>query len=808
MKSIISPKRLFRVALCFLFTSFNILSASAYDIQFSAECPTGQTLYFILENYPNSDHATLTCGNSISHPWFNVTQPVGDIELPSEVDYLGVTYPVTTIGPRAFAGCEGLTGDLIIPNTVTTIGYQAFADCFGFTGSLTIPNSITTIGPDAFHRCNFTGDLVIPNSVTTINARAFWGCYNFEGKLILGNSIQNIYENAFEGCSGFTGELSIPNSVTYIGNYAFKDCSGFTGDIVLPNQLSRIRPCTFEGCSGFNGCIVIPASVEKIFDYAFSGCSGISAIYVLRETPSIIYPWVSGDIPAVFDSISTAIPVFVPVCSIDSYSAATGWNRFNNFQGINIFAGNENTDWSNASNWACLSLPTDSDPALIASDCDIDNSVTVGSLILFNNTLSIKPTGTLTVNENIVNNGSYVNLIIEDGGQLLHHNANVQATVLKNISHYSENDNGWHLISYPFEGEEFISSAGNIFNNEYDLYYYDEPTAYWINQKFDDNDFTLLQSGIGYLYANSEETSLSFTGELKNGYETLSIDLDYTPNSNLPGFNLIGNPYVHNITSVAFQNAANACYRINDTHTNIIISSISDANPLRPGEGFFAKAINENGKVTFNSQSKTLIADNKSISIEISQNQKTIDRVIIKKGYETPIEKFSLNNNSTQVFTKYEDQPFALVSCMNDEQVVHFKTHTNGTYCITAKYDTGFDYLHLIDYLTGADIDLIANPSYTFEAKASDYSTRFNLLFAPKDNNGQVDSPFAYYDNGILHVTNNDKATMQVVDMTGRIILNEIISGDIDLSLNLTTGVYIIRLINDNGTKSQKTVIE
>ncbi len=802
-------KRLVKLAVCFFITFSSILSANAYTLRFSAECPTGQTLYYYLENYPNSDHATLTCGNNPSRPWYNCTKPTGNIEFPSEVTYNGVTYPVTEIGYLAFAYCDGMTGDLVIPNTVTRIGQQAFEDCFGFTGRLIIPNSVVTIEQNAFYRCNFTGDLVIPNSVTLISGRAFWGCDNFDGTLTLGNSLQSINGSAFEGCSGFTGELSIPNSVTYLGSGAFNGCTGFTGDIVLPNQLTYIWSSTFEGCSGFDGNLVIPSSVEAIFDYAFSGCSGVSAIYALSQTPPTLYAWNTGDTPETFDGISTSTTVFVPSCSLDSYTSNTDWNRFNTFTGVSVFDGNENTNWSNSANWVCSSLPTNNEPVVIASNCEIDDQIVANSIILFkNNSLSINSTGMLTVNENIINNGSCSDLIIKDGGQLLHHNANVQATIIKDISHYTENNNGWHFISYPLEGSDSISSVGNILNNEYDLYYYDEPTFYWINQKFDDNNFTHLHSGKGYLYANIQETSLSFAGEMKDGFEAVSVDLSYTPNIVLSGFNLVGNPFVHNVTSVTFQNAVNECYRMNDTRTDIIIGNISDTDPLRPGEGFFVKATDENATVSFNSRSKVENAKNASVSLEISQNQKTIDRVIIKKGDETSIEKISLNDNATHIYAKNEDQDFALVSCNEDEQTIHFKTHTNGTYCITVKFDEEFDYLHLIDNLTGADVDLIANPSYTFVAKSSDYSARFNLLFAPKDNNSQIDTPFAYYDNGTLHVTNTNKATLQVVDVTGRIIFSETISGNIDRSLNLSAGVYVLRLINGSETRSQKIVIE
>ena len=45
------------------------------------------------------------------------------------------------------------------------------------------------------------------------------------------------------------------------------------------------------------------------------------------------------------------------------------------------------------------------------------------------------------------------------------------------------------------------------------------------------------------------------------------------------------------------------------------------------------------------------------------------------------------------------------------------------------------DYLHLIDNMTGEDVDLLAGAStgsatYTFEAKTTDCASRFRLVFA------------------------------------------------------------------------------
>ena len=80
---------------------------------------------------------------------------------------------------------------------LSSIGDNAFTNCSNLT-SFVFPSSITTIGYRAFEGCeSLTGDLVIPNSVITIERRAFYGCTGQNGTLTIGSSVTSIGANAF-----------------------------------------------------------------------------------------------------------------------------------------------------------------------------------------------------------------------------------------------------------------------------------------------------------------------------------------------------------------------------------------------------------------------------------------------------------------------------------------------------------------------------------------------------------------------------------------------------------------------------------
>ncbi len=127
------------------------------------------------------------------------------------------------------------------------------------------------------------------------------------------------------------------------------------------------------------------------------------------------------------------------------------------------------------------------------------------------------------------------------------------------------------------------------------------------------------------------------------------------------------------------------------------------------------------------------------------------------------------------------------------ETPISFKAATDGTYTLTVSsppttHLSPLTYLHLIDNLTGADIDLLQNQSYTFEAKADDYESRFRLLFNVIENTN-------------TNTTDITDGVTQVLDMTGRIV-------GTNVNENMKPGVYILRTINGNEIKTEKIIIK
>ncbi|MBR7023907.1 MAG: T9SS type A sorting domain-containing protein, partial [Bacteroidales bacterium] len=147
------------------------------------------------------------------------------------------------------------------------------------------------------------------------------------------------------------------------------------------------------------------------------------------------------------------------------------------------------------------------------------------------------------------------------------------------------------------------------------------------------------------------------------------------------------------------------------------------------------------------------------------------------------------------------------------EMPLNFDAAQDGSFTLSVKVE-GMDmgYLHLVDNMTGADVDLLATSTgseatYTFIAKTTDYASRFRLVF--DTNNASVGSTsFAYISNGNIVVTNaSANAMLQIVDVMGRVIVSVGGHTRCITTSGIPAGVYVLRLVSGDDVKVQKIII-
>jgi len=368
----------------------------------------------------------------------------------------------------------------------------------------------------------------------------------------------------------------------------------------------------------------------------------------------------------------------------------------------------------------------------------------------------------------------------------------------KDIVGYGENtDGGYYLIASPVVAAVPAESNGFL-ANEYDLYAFNQSAVHeeWRNYK--EQSFNLF-AGKGYLYANSENITLTFTGKTYTGDGVFPLVYDVTAYPTMQGANLVGNPF----TETAYIDRD--FYVMNETGTEIIAAP--EGYEIEAMTGLFVIANEEGENVTFSTEAP---AKSSSLNLNLSQNSNVVDRAIVRFDSKRNMPKFQLRENSTKVYIPKEGKDYA-VACAGEigEMPVSFKAESNGNYTLSfTSQEVSFSYLHLIDNMTGEDVNLLANPSYTFNAQTTDYTSRFRLVFAT---GSSVDGDSFGFINGAGNLSIfgiEGEATVQVIDVLGHVLSSETFSGSYERKLDVAPGVYMVRLIQGNDIKVQKMVIK
>ena len=409
---------------------------------------------------------------------------------------------------------------------------------------------------------------------------------------------------------------------------------------------------------------------------------------------------------------------------------------------------------------------------------------------------------------------------------------------------------------------------GDDYYEHWDLYGYYEPDYHWVNYKRNsashwhedypginipyDND-TEFEPGKGYMVALKEEGYLQAYGTL-NTHTTdnpLRVDLSYTPSigwTTREGHNLLGNPYQSYLDFNEFAKYNMPLWKDNDIRNAnyIIIDEVqkdyvqyaygSSENPfgagryLHPHQGFMVIVGQTGLKANFDDRMRNVTATSgfrdeqpryPLVNLFATDGNGNRDMVTVELGRPdkggAPKQQ-ALRTSSCSLWCRYEDEDYALVFTQPGLEYanIRFAADEDAEFTMTWSTHNGeFSYLHLIDNLTGADIDCLTASEYRFSARESDYNSRFRLVFDYTGiNDHEATEPvegsatFAYYANGEIHLMATPDATaqLQIIDMTGRVIVSR--DGVHTVSTTgLAAGVYVLRLTTANGTRTQKIIL-
>lgn len=405
------------------------------------------------------------------------------------------------------------------------------------------------------------------------------------------------------------------------------------------------------------------------------------------------------------------------------------------------------------------------------------------------------------------------------------------------ISHWHEDETegepGKHeWISYGYTRKGVYQSAGLDVNH--------------INASFT-NEPELIQ-GKGYMLSVNDETFLQAAGMLNNGVVTY---VDVTANSDkCRGLNLIGNPYQSYLDFKAFaeENSGSgkiwpdktqASYTLIDEDMKGYVTYHYDASWNEGGitasryvnmhQGFFVTT-QGNAIATFNNGMRNAYGYHTTfrgeeemphyplVNLILSERSGICDYAVVElnrpeAGGARKVKSLKLGKG--QIYAHYADEDYALAFVKSGETSVpvRFTTSENGTFALGWNTQNAtFGYLHLIDNLTGVDVDCLATDRYVFTATPDDYESRFKLVFqfTGVDENADVEpaQQFAFFHGDNLVV--NGEGRLECLDLQGRVVFATDIYGPQSLvSLpKFAAGMYLLQLHGGKQTAVQKIIVK
>ena len=479
-----------------------------------------------------------------------------------------------------------------------------------------------------------------------------------------------------------------------------------------------------------------------------------------------------------------------------------------------FLGGGNNALWSNVDNWDGGLKPTNDSLYTFVfintanSEIILDEDVNIEYLSSnYENNLTLQGGKILTVNDTII--WSHGNIIIEDRAQLVY-NASIPASVRKNISAYDAGTHQWNLIASPITDDVLPSLENGILTDPesaYALYTFNEENREWISYK--ETPF-VISNKHGYLYANAFDTTLVFDGFVRSASTPVEVNLSYHATNNfLAGCNLLGNPFSCN----AFVDKS--YYILSENSNTLIAVALSSHTPITPCMGIIVKAREAFETVTFCHEMPQPSEHHGYIEITAAKSNAQnliLDQATISFNSGDDLSKFALYEDAPNIFFTKDNHDLAILSIDSvDIQPIKFKAAEDGSYTLHFEpKDLNLNYLHLIDNMTGSNIDLLVTPDYSFIANANDYASRFKLVFDPHYGiEEHANEKFAYYANGEIQLImeTQSRSSLQIIDMTGRVIIKRDAINRVSTN-GIAPGVYILRLETPNGVRTQKLAIQ
>jgi hypothetical protein len=463
--------------------------------------------------------------------------------------------------------------------------------------------------------------------------------------------------------------------------------------------------------------------------------------------------------------------------------------------------------------------------ASIATDITVNGDLTIKpeSALTVQSGSSLTVGGSFTIESDATGTGSFISSTAISG--------NVQRYI---AGHNGNANDGWHLLSSPVAAQAIsdfhTAGSGN------DFYKWDEPTNLWINRTEEGGGLngsfeTNFEVGKGYLVANTTSGTNTFTGSINASNANIS-SLSYTGANTYVGWHLLGNPF----SSALIWNNGNWLLNNVDANAQIWNEStgsytIIAANDIVPASnGFMVHASANSASLTIPAAARTHDASgwyknadqtNRIILTAIDDEGGTEQSSIIRfdanatDGYDSQYDSYFLSGFAPIFYSGNQEENYALNTLPELSSgltiPMGFVKNAGSQFTIELTENIPGQAVYLTD-LKANETTNLAESSYTFSAQDGDNVNRFLLHFGTLgiDKPATDHNTIAWVYDKQLYLLNAGPAEAFIYDLQGRMLQSyRIESSDLQsLSVNLSAGVYVIRMQGASEFRSVKIIVQ
>lgn len=490
--------------------------------------------------------------------------------------------------------------------------------------------------------------------------------------------------------------------------------------------------------------------------------------------------------------------------------------------------------WATATNWSLgvvpntyhnvtVSVPVARGEVTIEEDA-VAHDVTIadGGWLTINSTFTLDAGGDFT---------------IESGGSFIEYgtlNVTGTASAEREIegADWSTQLDGWHLLSSPVASQNI---APNFTGGDYDFYRWDEPTLTWQNYKAGHTGFTSFVVGKGYLVAYNETGTKVFSGDFnKNDVSKSGLTHTGMGTDDGSGWNLLGNPFP---SAINWGTASWGLSNVQGTAKvwNVATSGyvdITSGNVIPALNGFMVYVDAATGSLTipasekahstqawYKSQDQQIFLIAHDLDYEgLQQNSIIRFKAEATAEYDLEYDSYFLGGYAPMLYSVAEGDAYLSLNTLpewNKDLVVPFMFQKNQSSNFMIELAETIESADVIlrDNKTNTVINLSETGTYTFTSEEDDDPARFEIMFGYVGINdpAALETAHVFSNGNTITVANvNGETQMSIINLQGQEIEQHEFnsSGYTTVNVELPTGVYFVRLLNNGEAKTSKVYIK